>query len=77
MHSDFGTEIFRRLSLVTGADAGAFHVEQHEADARVFFGAEVGAYQAKNPVSLVSVRGPDFLTVDDEMITLQVGSCLQ
>ena len=56
-----------------GGYTGARHVEQDEADALVLAAAVIGAHQAENPVGLVGVTGPDFLAVDQVVITLVLG----
>ena len=56
-----------------GRDAGALHVEQHEADAALL-GCLAGADEAEDPVGLIGVAGPHLLPVDDVMIARVLGA---
>ena len=58
-------------------DAGRGHVDQQEADALLFACCRVRAHEAENPVGAIGLRGPDLGAVDDEMITVDFGACLQ
>ena len=74
-HHDIVEECFAERRIARnqldwlGRNAGRFHVEQQEADALIFVGL-VGAHEAENPICLVRIRRPDFLAIDDPMISL-------
>ena len=52
-----------------GRNTRSFHVEQQEAYSLIFVRL-VGADQTENPVGLIRIRGPDFLAIDDPMVSL-------
>ena len=59
-------------------DARRLHVEQQEADALLWFAViERGADQAKDPVGMLSVAGPDFGAVHDIVVAVTIRPCAQ
>ena len=58
-------------------DAGRGHVEQQEGNAFMLLGLGIRAHEAKNPVGVVGVARPDLLAVDEIMVALVLGLCLQ
>src|SRR5579885_2099818 len=58
-------------------DAGAFHVEENKADPLVLGRLRIRPHEAEDPVSLVGIRGPDFRSVNDEVVAAILGARLQ
>src|SRR6266478_3555527 len=53
-----------------GRDTLRGHVEQDKTDAVMLLGGRIGPHQTENPVREIRIRGPDFLTVDDEVVAV-------
>ena len=53
------------------------HIQQNKTDPLVFGHIGIGSYQCKHPVSVLGAGGPDFLAVDDKMISFKHCSGLQ
>jgi hypothetical protein len=51
-------------------DAGRFHVDQQVADAPVLGRSGIRAHEEIDPVRELGARGPDLLTVDEEVVAL-------
>ncbi|MEN9628995.1 MAG: hypothetical protein RJA10_2222, partial [Pseudomonadota bacterium] len=69
---DFGFTV-QQLDGANG-HAGALHVDQQEADARLRLHFGVGAHQAENPFAVLAECGPGFLAVDDVCVAHAFGS---
>ena len=51
-------------------DARRLHVEQNESNPVVFRHIRIGAHEAKHPVRMVGVRGPDLRAIDDVVVAI-------
>ncbi len=59
------------------ADAGAFHIDQQEADTALLLRLGVGAHQAEDHVGVLAEGGPGLLAVDHVVVAVAHGAGLQ
>src|SRR4051812_18849179 len=60
-----------------GLHTFALHVDQQKADALLLLAARIRAYQAEDPIGVLTVRGPSLLTADQEVIARIEGRSAQ
>ena len=58
-------------------DARSGHIDQQEADPRLWFHILVSAHQTEDPVGVVCHAGPDLCAVDHVFVTIKVRCCFQ